>query len=167
MKLKSVKTLRELENFFKCVAFAFEKRGGVCNLCGVDFEELAKELNKVIEAEKEGVKDEKNKRERIKVVLFDLDGTLTKETCWTEEECLNATPNEEMVKIERKIAKDHFVIIWTARKDDLLSASVKWLRKHDIPFQAISNNKTSCDIAIDDKTYNTKDVKNFLVSLGE
>jgi len=109
----------------------------------------------------------KRKRNAIKVVLFDLDGTLTKNTCWTEKECLNAIPNKKMIELEREIARDHFVVIWTARKDHLLSATVKWLRKHDIPFQAISNNKTSCDIAIDDRTYNVNDVKNFLKDLNK
>jgi len=101
-------------------------------------------------------------RQDIKIILFDLDGTLTKETCWTEEECLEATPIKKNVEAIKKLARDHFVIIWTARKDHLISASLKWLRKHDIPFQAISNNKTSADYYIDDKAYNVKDIDKFV-----
>ena len=106
-------------------------------------------------------------RKDIKIIAWDLDGCLTKETCWTEEECLNATPNEKMVKLEREVARNHYVIIWTARKDDLMSASIKWLRKHDIPFQAISNNKTSADCYIDDKGYNINDKDNFLKAIDK
>lgn len=29
-----------------------------------------------------------------KIFAIDMDGTLTKEICWTPEDCLNATPNK-------------------------------------------------------------------------
>ena len=86
------------------------------------------------------------------VIAVDLDGTLTMDECWTVEACLNAEPNIEFIQLLREKFDNCLIIVWTARKDELIPASLKWLRKHGVPFRAISNLKMGCDLAIDDKT---------------
>jgi len=86
-----------------------------------------------------------------KVIAVDLDGTLCKEICWTPKQCLDATPIQKTVKKVKELSKTNFIFIFTARRDFLIPATLKWLKKHDIPFEAISNNKASADLYIDDK----------------
>lgn len=85
------------------------------------------------------------------VIAVDIDGTLCKEECWTEEQCLNATPVAGVVKKVNKLHLSRFIVVHTARRDHLIPATLKWLRTWGISFSAISNNKTSADIYIDDK----------------
>ena len=87
-----------------------------------------------------------------KVILIDMDGTLTYEVCYTEEECLCATPRKDVIARVNEIAKKYFVVIWTARVDNLIPATLRWLRINEVRFQAISNNKTPTDVGyVDDK----------------
>ena len=96
------------------------------------------------------------------VIGVDLDGCLAIEECWTPEQCLNATPNLELIQLLRDKFPGCLIIIWTARVDELIPASLKWLRKHDVPFRAISNLKMGADLYIDDKTLNPRDVYDWL-----
>ncbi len=89
-----------------------------------------------------------------KILAFDMDGCLTKETCWTPKDCLNATPNMKVVELARKLDMGNIIIIYTARRDNLIPATLQWLRKHGVPFFAISNNKMYADVYIDDKAFN-------------
>lgn len=92
------------------------------------------------------------------VINFDLDGCLTKSVCWTPEECLNAEPNLEVIEKFNKLAETNFVYICTARRDHLIPETLRWLRRNGIMFQAISNNKSSADLYIDDLCKNIKDL---------
>ena len=92
-----------------------------------------------------------------KVMAIDLDNTLTTKTCWTEEDCQNAEPNIKMVEIVQELFKKNTIIIYTARKDELLPATVKWLRAHDIPHFGVCNEKRPYDVYVDDKAINTED----------
>jgi uncharacterized HAD superfamily protein len=86
-----------------------------------------------------------------KTYLIDMDNTLTVETCWTDEEVINATPKWEMVDKVNQVARSgNYVIIYTARMDELLVPTLRWLRKHNIKFHAISNNKVP-GIYVDDR----------------
>lgn len=88
------------------------------------------------------------------IIHVDLDCTLTLETCWTPEDCLNAEPNPQMIRAINALATNNVVIIYTARQDHLLEASVKWLRKVGVRFDAISNNKQASCCYIDDRSFN-------------
>lgn len=94
-------------------------------------------------------------RDKIKTIAVDIDGTLCRETCWSAVDCLKATPNQEMIDKVNVLAQTHFVIIYTARRDNLIPATLIWLRQHRVNFQAISNNKIGVDIYIDDKAINS------------
>jgi len=75
-----------------------------------------------------------------RVICIDCDGTLTKSVCWTPEECLEAEPNEAVVEKVNSL-KNVWIIIYTARADELIPATIKWLRKHSVKYHAISNIK--------------------------
>lgn len=93
------------------------------------------------------------------VVGIDLDGTLCKGEAWTEEEVLNAEPNTELIKMVNEKFRHCLIIIWTARSDELIPASLKWLRKHGVNFRAISNLKMGADLYVDDKTLRPNEVE--------
>ncbi len=93
-----------------------------------------------------------------KVICIDVDGTLTEETCWTPEECLKATPRQDVIDRVNEVALRSFVVIYTARRDELIPATLKWLRRNGVIFQAISNNKIGTDVGyVDDKSILIKD----------
>lgn len=85
------------------------------------------------------------------IIGIDIDGTLCKEICWTQEECLNATPRLGVIKKVGYLYIYNFIIIYTARRDHLIAATMKWLRLNDVPYHAISNKKIGLDMLIDDK----------------
>jgi uncharacterized HAD superfamily protein len=41
------------------------------------------------------------------------------------------------------------VIIYTARRDELISPTLIWLKKHNVPYHAISNIKMPADVYYD------------------
>ena|SRR3990172_1971687 len=73
--------------------------------------------------------------------LVDIDGTLCTNKCYTPEECLKAEPIWNMVDKINVLAVADNIIIYTARRDALIPATLQWLRKNGISFHAISNNK--------------------------
>jgi len=89
-----------------------------------------------------------------------MDGTLCQGECFNEEAVLKAKPVQEMIDWVNEISKTNFVVIYTARRDFLLPATLRWLRVNSVSFQAISNNKTPCDLLIDDRAINPKDLLN-------
>ena len=82
------------------------------------------------------------------IVAVDMDGCLCKEVCWTRAECLDATPNWELIKTVNKLSKTKHIVVYTARRDNLISATLEWLRKHEIKFDSISNKKMPADAYI-------------------
>ena len=87
----------------------------------------------------------------LKVIAVDLDGVLCKGESWTPEQCLKAKPILKNIERVNKLHKTNFIVIYTARRDFLIEATLKWLRKNGVEFQAISNKKMSADLYIDDK----------------
>ena len=89
-----------------------------------------------------------------KILAMDVDLTLTKEECWTAEECLDATPNQEMIEKMEEIFHKWYIVISTARRMDRLAVpTLKWLYANHVPFNGIDFRKTACDILIDDKAF--------------
>lgn len=76
------------------------------------------------------------------IYLIDIDNTLTKEVCWSEEECVNATPNFKSIEWVNEKYKTDFIVIYTARKDHLYESTMKWLRNNGVMFHAVQFNKT-------------------------
>jgi len=88
---------------------------------------------------------------KMKVIAIDMDLTLTNEECWTEQECLEATPNQKVIDKIRDICMTHYIVISTARRVELAATTIKWLYKYDVPFNAIDFRKTAADLYVDDK----------------
>lgn len=95
---------------------------------------------------------------RRKIILVDMDGTLSQGICWTPKECLAAKPNLKIIKKVNKLASEGFLIIWTARRDNLIPATLEWCRRNGVHFQAISNNKSAGDLIVDDIAINVRDL---------
>ena len=92
------------------------------------------------------------------VVSVDLDGTLCEDQCWTSAQCLDATPKYNIIEMINKIGFEKYIVIFTSRRDELIPSTLKWLRKHGVKFQAISNNKSASDLYIDDKTLDVEEL---------
>jgi len=100
-----------------------------------------------------------NLRTKLKVILVDLDGVLCKGEVWNKKQCSNAKPIKRNIKEINRLYRRHFIIIYTARRDYLIPATLKWLRINNVNYMAISNKKCSADIYIDDKSILVKDIK--------
>src|SRR5579872_1800426 len=85
------------------------------------------------------------------IYAIDLDGTLCKEVCWTPEDCLKATPVQKMIDRVLELYSEHFILIFTALRDHLIPASLEWLRRNNIKYHAISNQKSPADVYVDDR----------------
>ena len=92
-----------------------------------------------------------NNMSNLKVIAVDIDGVLCKGECWTPEQCLKAKPILKNIEKVNELGKFNFIVIYTARRDFLVEASLKWLKINGVEFQAISNKKMSADSYIDDK----------------
>lgn len=98
-----------------------------------------------------------------KLVLIDVDNTLTIGECWTEEECLHAIPNKETIDFVNSIYGKHVIIAYTARDESLRFATEYWLKKNGVKYHALNMGKTGCDVFFDDKTVsNLKDLNKWL-----
>ena len=72
------------------------------------------------------------------VYLVDVDGTLTKNTCWTAQEALRAIPNQKMINYVNKLHIDNFIVIRTARRHELYQSTIEWLSKNNVRYHAVS-----------------------------
>ena len=102
-------------------------------------------------------KDRKNISKTI--IGIDMDETLCHEVCWTPEQCVKARPNKKMVKLINRLYDLNFIVIYTARRDYLMEATIKFLRDNSIKFHAISNNKIPLGAYIDNDSYTVNDFK--------
>jgi hypothetical protein len=93
-----------------------------------------------------------------RIIAYDMDGTLCKEVCWTVKECLHATPNQKIIDHCNLHYENSITIIYTARQDCLLEATVRWLRIHGVRYWAISNQKLHFDTLYDDNVFNAKEL---------
>jgi len=92
-----------------------------------------------------------------KVIGCDLDGTLCKGDAYTLKECLLAEPRWDKISLLNELSKTAFVVILTARRDELIPNTLKWLRAHNVTYHALSNNKMPADWYYDDKATNVED----------
>ncbi len=92
-----------------------------------------------------------------RVIAVDMDGTLCKDVCWTSQECLDAEPNQRLIDKVNRLAETEFILIYTARRYNLCEATLKWLDKHLVRYNAISFRKANADLYIDDKMINWQD----------
>ena len=79
---------------------------------------------------------------RNKVLLIDVDGTLTNEVCYTSSECLEATPKRDVIDWVNEYYQTNFIVIYTARRDTLYDATIEWLAKNGVKYHAVKFEKT-------------------------
>jgi uncharacterized HAD superfamily protein len=101
-----------------------------------------------------------------RLFAVDMDGTLTKSVCWTVEECLNAEPNQKVVDKVNSL-KNCYIIINTARVDELIPATIVWLKKHNVKYHGINNQKIPADYYIDDKNISIDDFLGKELTVGK
>jgi uncharacterized HAD superfamily protein len=76
------------------------------------------------------------------ILLIDVDGTLTNEVCYTPEECEKATPKMDAIDKVNERFRNDFIIIYTARRNDLYIATIDWLNKYGVKYHAVKFEKT-------------------------
>ena len=92
-----------------------------------------------------------------RVIGIDCDGVLCTGEAWTPEDVINAEPKLEVIAKVNELYETRFIVIYTARRDHLIPATIQWLRKNGVHYHAISNRKIPLDILIDDKVTNVED----------
>jgi len=95
---------------------------------------------------------------RGKIFAVDLDGTLCNEQCWTPEEIAVSTVNHRIAEKVEEAFRHGFVVIYTARRDENIPVTLKWLRQNNIRYHAFSNIKIPADCYLDDKAINVNDI---------
>lgn len=89
-----------------------------------------------------------------KLIAVDLDGTLTKDDCWTSYECLVAEARTDIIKKVRDLYYErNTIIIYTARPESMRNETEYWLRKNKVKYHALvmGNSKMGADIYVDDR----------------
>ena len=89
---------------------------------------------------------------RGKVILVDLDNTLCIGEAWTAKECISMLPNTKVKNKVNRLYQTNFIVIYTARRDKLIPATLQWLRQNNVMYHAISNIKVPADIYCEDKS---------------
>ena len=92
-----------------------------------------------------------------KVIGVDCDLTLTLDTAWDPDEALACKPNWKVIERVNELYKRNWIIVYTARADNLIANTLVWLRRHGIKHHGICNEKRVFDFWIDDRAVNVKD----------
>lgn len=93
-----------------------------------------------------------------KLIMVDLDGVLCKGECWTPYECMRAKPISKNIDKVNRLSQGNCIIVWTARSDELMSETFKWLKENGVIFDAVSNKKPGASYYIDDKSVEFDDI---------
>lgn len=101
-----------------------------------------------------------------KILAVDFDNTLTNETCYTEGEVLSATPKERIIKAVNHLYNYNFIVIYTARRDNLIPPSLEWLRRNNVRYHAFSNLKIPSDGYLDDLAIHIDNVDKLIFDEG-
>jgi len=94
-----------------------------------------------------------------KLILVDMDGTLTNEIAFSIEEVKACTPREDIISKVNELVLQNFIVIYTARRDELIPATLEWLRRNNVRYHAISNIKVPAQIYLDDKMIGFEEFK--------
>mgnify|MGYP001432733621 CR=1 FL=1 len=87
-----------------------------------------------------------------KIIGVDVDGTLCEGDKWENaDECRKAKPIPKMIEWVNKMYRNEYIIIYTARQNWLMEATLDWLDINNVHYHAISNKKIPLNELIDDK----------------
>lgn len=87
----------------------------------------------------------------VPVICIDLDGVICHGETWTPKGCLDALPDEKVIEAVRKTYLSAFIVVYTARRDELIPATLEWLRRNNVRYHAFSNQKIGAEVYVDDK----------------
>lgn len=105
---------------------------------------------------------------RNKILCFDIDGTITQDKVITnfKETTIGdhahwfskALPNNKMISLVNKLAKNNQIILYTTRNDFHRELTIKWLKENGVKYDFLIFNKPFYDYIIDDKAINAEDL---------
>ncbi len=102
----------------------------------------------------------KKEEMKNKTYAIDLDGTLCHGNAWTPEEVAGLKPRRDAIEKVNTLYSNNelnYIIIFTARKNELMSETFNWLDRHGVKYHAVSNLKMPADLYVDDKAINVED----------
>ena len=102
---------------------------------------------------------------RHSIISFDMDQTICVGECFTEEECLTAAPNQNIIDVINWLKAnidECYIKIYTARKDSLRLATEYWLKKHNVNYNELVMHKSWAEYYIDDRNVSLADVINYV-----
>lgn len=94
-----------------------------------------------------------------KIIAVDLDGTLSPDICWNEEDVEKSAIDLELVEKINQLSQNNLIMIYTGRRDVLIPPTLRWLRKHGVQFHAFSNLKPPFDYYIDQNYIDQKSLR--------
>jgi len=95
---------------------------------------------------------------KAKIIAVDVDNTLTNETCWTCDDCENATPRQDIIDKVNELYNRNYIVIHTSRRHELYASTIKWLKKNGVKYHSVHMEKMVADLYIDDKAINVEDI---------
>jgi uncharacterized HAD superfamily protein len=98
------------------------------------------------------------KNPRYKTIAVDVDGFLTLETVFTEEEMRNATPNKKVIDLINDLHEVAVIYIYTARRAMHYQVTKDWLDKNGVRYHAIVTDKMPAHCYLDDSALNIDDL---------
>lgn len=103
--------------------------------------------------------EERSNKNPSSLILVDLDGTLTRNVCWTKTEMLVAEPNHEMIDwVNQRYSECYVVIIFTARHESFRQETNYWLKVNGVKFHALRMNKIPSSLMVDDCSIHPKEL---------
>ena len=88
------------------------------------------------------------------IIGIDIDGVITKESGgWTPDYYSSCRPNFETIKLMKALHKKGYkIVIYTSRlSNEVKVVTVEWLKKYDVPYDAIHFDKPLYDFYVDDR----------------
>ena len=99
------------------------------------------------------------------IIGIDIDGVITKESGgWTPDYYSSCRPNYDTIKLMKALhEKGYKIVIYTSRlSNEVKVVTVEWLKKYDVPYDAIHFDKPLYDFMLDDKNVTTGELKKLL-----
>ena len=99
------------------------------------------------------------------IIGMDLDGVITKSNGgWTSDYYNSCIPNMNTINLMKKLNKKGYkIIIYTSRlENEVKFETLRWLKKYDVPYDAIHFDKPLYDFMVDDKNVTIEQLDNMI-----
>lgn len=93
---------------------------------------------------------------RYPVLAVDMDGVLCKGEMFDSKS--DPEPIHENIRLINEISLKAYIIIHTARRQEMAISTLRWLERHNVRYHAIRFDKLPADLYIDDKAFNPGDL---------